>query len=54
MWRSQPTRIKLRVLVDGGVGLNIYSLKLIKSLRIFEDNIEKVKGITIRTYDYRE
>lgn len=43
-----------RVLVDGGEGLNICSLKLIKNLGISEDSIEKGKGITIRAYDDQE
>jgi hypothetical protein len=40
--------------VDDGAGLNICSLKLLKSLRISEDSIEKGKGITIRAYDDQE
>ena len=43
-----------RVLVDGGAGLNIYSLSLIKQLKISEDSIDKGKGITIRAYDNQE
>lgn len=46
----QSTKVK-RVLVDGGAGLNICSLKVLKSLGISEDNIEKGKGITIKVYD---
>lgn len=40
-----------RVLVDGGTGLNICSLKLIKNMGFSEDSIKKVKGIMIKAYD---
>jgi hypothetical protein len=40
--------------VDGDASLNICSLKVFKSLEIYEDNIEKWKGITIMAYDDQE
>lgn len=40
--------------MDGGVGLNICTLQLIKILDFSEDVIEKGKGITIRAYDDQE
>jgi hypothetical protein len=40
--------------VDGGVGLKICSLKVLKGLGISEESIEKGKGITIRAYNYQE
>lgn len=49
----QSTKVK-RVLVDGGAGLNICSLKFLKGLGISEESIEKGKGITIRAYDDQE
>lgn len=49
----QSIKVK-RVLVDGDASLNICSLKVFKSLEIYEDNIEKWKGITIMAYDDQE
>jgi len=46
-------RIK-RVLIDGGAGLNICSLKLIKQLGYSEKNVDTSKVITIRAYDDAE
>lgn len=43
-----------RVLVDGGVGLNICTLQLINHLGYLEDTIEKTKSTTIRAYDDQE
>lgn len=49
----QSTKVR-RVLVDRGANLNICSLKVLKSLGISKDNIEKWKGITIKAYDDQE
>ena len=38
-------------LVDGGLGLNICKLNLVKSLRYIEDAIDPRKKITIKAYD---
>ena len=43
-----------RVLVDGGVGLNICTLQLIKHLSYSKDTIEKTKRTTIKVYDNQE
>jgi hypothetical protein len=40
-----------RDLIDGGVGLNIFTFKLLKQLGYSNDVIEKNKSITIRAYD---
>ena len=47
------TRIK-RVLIDGGVGLNICSLSLVCSLGYSEDAVDPRKMITIKAYDEEE
>jgi hypothetical protein len=49
----QSTKVK-RVLVDGSASLNICSLKVLKSFGIFEDSIEKGKGVTIRAHNDQE
>jgi len=40
-----------QILVDGGAGLNICSLKLIKQLGYSEKDVDTSKVITIRAYD---
>ena len=40
--------------MDGGAGLNICTLQLIKNLGFSKDVIEKGKGITIKAYDDQE
>lgn len=39
------------VFIDGGAGLNIYSLSLLKTLGYFEEVINTKKKITIKPYD---
>lgn len=46
-------RVK-RVLVDGGAGLNICTLSLVKALGFFEEAIDPKKKITIKAYDDEE
>lgn len=43
-----------RVLVDRGVGLNIYTLKLVKALGFSEACVDTTKGIVIKVYDDEE
>ena len=43
-----------RVLIDGGVGLNICSLSLLKTLGYFEHVIDSKRKITIKAYDEAE
>ena len=43
-----------RVLVDGGAGLNICTLKLIKQLGYSESSIDVTQRINIRAYDEKE
>lgn len=49
----QINKVK-RVLIDGGVSLNIYTLQLVKNLGYSEALIKRTKGITIRAYDDNE
>lgn len=46
-------RVK-KVLIDGGVGLNICTLKLIHTLGFSEESIDPHKKITIKAYDDEE
>lgn len=46
-------RVK-RVLIDGGAGLNICTLKLIHALGFLEESIDPRKKITIKAYDDEE
>ena len=39
------------VLIDGGVGLNIYSLSLLKILGYYEQVIDTRRNIIIKSYD---
>jgi len=39
------------ILIDGGAGLNIWSLKLLKQLGYFEDHVNIDQSITIKGYD---
>lgn len=43
-----------RVLIDGGAGLNICTLKLVKALGYFELHIDSSKRINIKAYDDEE
>lgn len=43
-----------RVLVDGGAGLNICSLKLVKALGFFDACVDTTKIIVIKAYDDEE
>lgn len=42
------------VLIDGGAGLNIYTLKLIHALGLSENSIDPRRKITIKAYDDEE
>ena len=42
------------MLIDGGVGLNIFSLSLLKSLGYSEQVIDTKRKIIIKTYDEAE
>ena len=41
-------------MIDGGVGLNIYSLSLVKALGYMEDVVDPQKRIIIKAYDEQE
>ena len=41
-------------MVDGGVGLNICTLNLVKALGYIEDVVDLRKEITIKAYDDKE
>jgi hypothetical protein len=43
-----------RVLIDGGAGLNICTMKLVQALGFFEYIIDASKRITIKAYDHEE
>ena len=40
-----------RVLIDGGVGLNIYTLKVVKGLGYSKNDVDPSRRITIKAYD---